>query len=103
MDKVYGEDETLREVAQRFKWAKFRWLCVTDGGAKSFSSRAKARAEQSGSNGHPGSADIRAFGPYGNVDGEARVYDLGTPDASRAKEGKASYKVFREDERNEKR
>lgn len=60
---------------------KLRWLVDCDGDISTFASRAAAREHQAWLNRHPGNVDIRNFGPYTNVDGIARLVDLGRPNS----------------------
>jgi len=56
-----------------------RWVVECDGDKWRFSSRAAAREHAGWLNRHPSNTNIRAFGPYKNVDGRARVRDAAAP------------------------
>lgn len=64
----------------RTRYFSYRWLVVCDDEARSYKTRSAAKEAARSLQGHPANANIRAFGPYKNVDGEARVIDLGSPD-----------------------
>jgi hypothetical protein len=79
---------TTQEKNMATKYYQHRWLVECDDERASFSTRAKARAYAVRLSGHPANANIRLFGPYTNVDGCARVIDLGSPDPDRVRAGK---------------
>lgn len=54
---------------------KHRWIVACDDERWEFRTRAEARAWARKVGSHPANADIRAHGPYTNVDGIARVID----------------------------
>lgn len=49
------------------------WKVICDDECWTFNTRDQARAWARKINNHPANANIRAFGPYSNVDGIARV------------------------------
>lgn len=51
------------------------WALVIDGEVEFFATREKARAAARVVAKHPTNKNARAFGPYKNVDGIARVHD----------------------------
>ena len=54
-----------------------RWMVVCDDEKFRFTTRKAAREYASWLNRHPANTNTRQFGPYANVDGVARVIDLG--------------------------
>jgi|GEM_PF-5248857 len=59
--------QTLRSATRR------EWLVECDDERRRFATRAQAREYAGWLNRHPANRDIRAHGPYRNVDGRARV------------------------------
>lgn len=73
-----GEDSM-----QKTEWYHYRWLVECDDERFNYRSRERARAAAARLNSHPANVNIRAYGPYRNVDGRARVIDLGQPNPYR--------------------
>jgi hypothetical protein len=88
---------TTQEKNMATKYYQHRWLVECDDERSSYRTREQARAVAARENGHPCNENIRLFGPYTNVDGCARVIDLGNPDPDRVRAGKKNTYAYRPD------